>query len=136
MTKPSAKDWRNRPVADWNTTTFTVYLTDRHREVYGTEYTPPGRNWAAERGLIGSLIGTAGKKPRPRKYEPEVVREFIDQCFASHRCTPQWPTVSFTWLYKWKTDIWARVVAEHARKAQVAAKASAPVDYEELADWL
>jgi hypothetical protein len=135
MTKPSAKDWRNRQVADWNTTTFTVYLTDRHLELYGVEYRP-FRSWAAERGLIGSLIGTSGKNARPRKYEPAVVREFIDDCFASHRVSPQYPGVSFGWFWAYKTALWQRVVAEASRKAQVAAKVNKPVDYDELADWL
>lgn len=129
--------YSEKVVADWSTNDFLAYLADRHIAVYGTEYTPPGRNWQVERGLIGGLIGTRGKNAKPRKYEPELVKAFIDECFRQHRCTPQWPTVSFTWLWKWKTDIWARMVAEHQRKQAAAARAqeTAQVD-ENLIDWL
>jgi hypothetical protein len=104
-------NYSEKPVAKWTTNDFIAYLCERHQAVYGAEYTPPGRNWQVERGLLGTLIGTKGKNAKPRKYEPEVVKAFIDECFRSHRCTPQWPTVSFTWFWKWKTDVWARVMA-------------------------
>lgn len=132
------KKYTEKPVANWNATDFRDYLIDRHLAVYGTEYTPPGRNWKAESGLIASLIGTkGGRNPKPRKYEPEVVRAFIDECFRTHRCTTQYPTVSFLWLYKWKTDVWARVVAEAERRAAMEARrATQEVEAEDLADWL
>jgi hypothetical protein len=79
------------------------------------------------------LIGTKGKNAKPRKYEPEVVKAFIDECFRIHRCTPQWPTVSFTWLWKWKTDVWARVQAAEQRKAIVQ---RAVEEDEQIDDWL
>lgn len=132
-----AKHYNEKPVANWSVNDFLAYLADRHLEVYGTEYVPPGRNWQAERGLIGNLIGTKGRNAKPRKYEPEVVKTFIDNCFAVHKCTPKFPTVSFTWIYKWKTDIWARVVAEAERKvAMEARRATQEVEAEDLADWL
>lgn len=132
-----ALNYNDKPTADWNANDFLAYIADRHLAVYGTEYTPPGRNWSLERGLIGSLIGTKGRNAKPRKYEPEVVRAFIDSCFASHRCTPQWPTVSFTWFWKWKTDVWARVLADYQRKVAAAERAKqAESDVEDLSDWL
>lgn len=134
-----AKKYNEKAVADWNVKDFTDYLADRHLAVYGTEYTPPGRNWQVERGLIGGLIGTRGKNAKPRKYEPELVKAFIDECFRVHKCTPQWPTVSFQWLWKWKTDIWVRMVAEHGRKQAAEARAKqgdAPEVDENLIDWL
>jgi len=135
--KTKASDWRNRPIDEWNVATFTAYLTERHLEVYGTEYLPPGRNWRMEQGLIGNLIGTRGKTPKPRKYEPAVVKAFIDECFRIHRTSPQYPTVNFTWLYKWKTDVWARVVAEEQAKARRSeAVESVGMSAEELSDWL
>jgi hypothetical protein len=114
-----ALTYNEKPVAKWTTNDFIAYLCDRHLATYGTEYTPPGRNWQVERGLIGTLIGTKGKNAKPRKYEPEVVKAFIDECLRTHRCTAKWPTVSFTWLWKWKTDVWARVQADVKRKACV-----------------
>jgi hypothetical protein len=128
-----ALTYNEKPVARWSTNDFIAYLCDRHLAIYGAEYTPPGRNWQVERGLIGTLIGTKGKNAKPRKYEPEVVKAFIDECFRTHRCTPQWPTVSFTWLWKWKTDVWARVVATEQRKAIVM---KAVEEDEQIDDWL
>jgi hypothetical protein len=114
------KTYAEKDVSQWNSNDFLRYLADRHLAVYGTEYTPPGRNWQVERGLIGTIIGTKGRNAKPRKYEPEVVKAFIDRCFENHRCTAQYPTVSFTWWYKWKTDDWARVVAVEGRRKQLA----------------
>lgn len=134
MTK---RTYNEKPTADWSVNDFLAYLSDRHLAVYGTEYIPPGRNWQVERGLIGGLIGTRGRNAKTRKYEPEVVRAFIDECFRTHRCTPQWPTVSFTWLWKWKTDVWARVLADYNRRKAAEARAVEQTqDIEELTDWL
>lgn len=132
-----ALKYSEKDVSQWSVNDFISYIADRHLAVYGTEYTPPGRNWSLERGLIGSLIGTKGRNPKPRKYEPEVVRAFIDSCFASHRCTAQYPTVSFTWFYKYKTNEWARVLAEHNRKVAAAERTKqAESDVEDILDWL
>jgi hypothetical protein len=125
--------YNEKPVAKWTTNDFIAYLCERHKAVYGAEYAPPGRNWQVERGLIGTLIGTKGKNAKPRKYEPEVVKAFIDECFRSHRCTSQWPTVSFTWLWKWKTDVWARVQAAEKRKVIVQ---KAVEEDEQIDGWL
>jgi hypothetical protein len=136
----TAKKYNEKPTADWNANDFLAYIADRHLAVYGTEYTPPGRNWQVERGLIGNLIGTTGRNPKPRKYEPAIMRAFIDECLRNHRCTPQWPTVTFTWFWKWKTDIWARVLAEQARqqRKQVQEERSqqAEEDIDDTIGWL
>lgn len=133
-----ALNYSEKPTADWNANDFLRYIADRHLAVYGTEYTPPGRNWALERGLIGNIIGTkGGRQPKPRKYEPEVLRAFIDECLRVHKCTAQYPTASLTWFWKWKTDVWARVLAEHGRKVAAAERAKqAESDVEDLSDWL
>jgi hypothetical protein len=136
------KKYSEKPTSQWNVKDFTDYLCDRHLAIYGTEYVPPGRNWQAERGLIGTLIGTKGRNAKPRKFEPEVVKDFIDACFHQHRCSPQWPTVSFTFLWSYKTNIWARVVADSQRKKTQADReawaksAEAQRDTEDLSNWL
>lgn len=131
-----ALKYSEKDVSQWNSNDFLHYLSDRHLAVYGTEYTPPGRNWQAERGLIGNLIGTKGRNAKPRKYEPEVLRNFIDECLRVHRTTTQYPTASLTWFWKWKTDIWARVVADYQRKVAAARAKQAESDVEDLSDWL
>lgn len=129
-----AKKYNEKPVDKWNVKDFLDYLTDKHLAVYGTEYVPPARNWQAERGLIGGLIGTRGKNAKPRKYEPEVVKAFIDHCFANHSCTPQWPTVNFSWWWKWKAQDWARIVAQEQRR-QAAETAQETQANEDLRGW-
>jgi hypothetical protein len=62
-----------------------------------------------------------------------VVKAFIDECFRTHRCTPQWPTVSFTWFWKWKTDVWARVQADVKRKQRALETLN---EHEYIDDWL
>lgn len=112
MTKAT---YNEKPVANWTTNDFIAYITARHAEVYGVEYRP-FRSWSAERGLIGGLIGT---RQKPRKYEPELVKAFIDECFRSHKGTREYPGVSFTWLWTYKTAVWQRVQAEAKRKVIV-----------------
>lgn len=123
-----------KPVDKWTVNDFLRYLAVKHAEKYGADYVPPGRNWQAERGLIGNIIGTRGKNAKPRKHEPAVLKAFIDQCFATHRVSAQYPTVNFTWWWKWRAQEWARIVAEYKRKeaAETAKQAQAN---EDLSDW-
>lgn len=127
-----AKHYSEKPVDKWNTNDFIGYLADKHEQTYGVEYVPPGRQWQVERGLIGTLIGTAGKNAKPRKYEPALVKRFIDECFRTHKLNG-FSGVSFTWFWKWKTEIWQQVLVEQLR---VKAAAEDTVSDEELDDWL
>ena len=77
--QPKTADWRNLPLADWNCTTFTAYLEDRTRELYGVEYLPGGGGaknvrWSREKGMM---------KQAQTKYGNTVLRKFIDLCHAS-----------------------------------------------------
>lgn len=125
-----------KPTAEWKTNDFIAYLTDRHSELYGIEYRP-FRSWSAERGLIGGLIGT---KTKPAKVSPEFLRKFIDECFASHRVTAQYPGVSFTWFYTYKTAVWQRLEAEELAKAAKEARKnteeSIGISDADIIDWL
>lgn len=133
------KTYADKPTESWSVNDFLAYLTDRHHEVYGIEYRP-FRNWQVERGLIGGLIGTKGRSPKPRKHEPALVRKFIDECFASHRTTPQYPGVSFGWFWSYKSNVWQRVLAEDAEARRRAERAisveSVGLSAEELDGWL
>jgi hypothetical protein len=128
-----AVKYNEKPIDKWTVNDMLAYISDRHAEVYGVEYRPY-RSWQAERGLIGSLIGTKGRNPKPRKYEPELVKAFVDECFRTHKATREYPGVSFTWLWTYKTSIWQRVQAE-ARRAKLATIEN-EMDYEDLAEWL
>jgi hypothetical protein len=105
--------YNEKPIDKWSVNDILSYIAARHLEVYGVEYRPY-RSWSAERGLIGGLIGT---RQKPRKYEPELVKAFVDECFRSHKGTREYPGVSFSWLWQFKTQIWQRMEAETKRKA-------------------
>jgi hypothetical protein len=110
-----ALNYSEKPVANWTVNDLLAYITERHSQVYGVEYRP-FRSWSAERGLIGGLIGT---RQKPRKYEPELVKAFVDECFRSHKGTREYPGVSFTWLWTYKTAVWQRVQADVKRRQSV-----------------
>lgn len=126
MTKTT---FNEKPVANWSVNDLLAYISARHLEVYGVEYRPY-RSWSAERGIIGGLIGT---RQKPRKYEPELVKAFVDECFRTHKGTREYPGVSFSWLWTYKTAVWQRVQAE-AKRRQIVQQAME--ETEDLSDWL
>ena len=134
MTKISTKDHRNLPIGRWNVTTFTHYLTDKHREMFGIDYVPY-RSWRVEQGLIGNLVGTRAK---PAEYAPEVVKRFIDEAFAEYRPNPKYPGVSFGWCWTYKKSVWQRVVAEYEaeKQAKERAQQAEDLDVDEISEWL
>ncbi|NYV67623.1 hypothetical protein HYI36_20295 [Bacillus sp. Gen3] len=132
----TARKYTDKPVDKWTVNDFLAYVADRHLELYGVEYRP-FRSWQAERGLIGGIIGTRGKNAKPRKHEPAVLKAFIDECFASHRVSAQYPGVSFGWFWTYKSAIWQRIIAEESRKEQrQQAETTASQTWDDLADWL
>lgn len=128
MTTPNYTD---KPIEKWTVNDMLAYVADKHAELYGIEYVPY-RSWSVERGLLGNLIGT---RTKPRKYSPSVVKRFVDECFASHRVSTQYPGVSFGWFWTYKKAVWQRVLAQEQRE-QAAAKAADNDRLDELADWL
>ena len=102
--KPKANDWQARPLEDWNVTTFHAYLIDTNKEKYGTTYAPFGngpesRRWSTEKGQLKQAI---------TKHGNEVVKAFIDKCFESHRFNPEYPTLSFGFMWAYLRDNVAR----------------------------
>lgn len=131
-----AKDWRNRPIETWNVTTFTEYLRDKHREMFGIDYAPHGGRWGFEQGILGDLIGTQSRKnPKPRTASNEDVKRFIDDTFAEYRPTPKYPGTSFGFMWTYRKNVWQRIQAESARRERVQ-QANESVDWDELAEWL
>src|SRR5690625_2053145 len=129
---PPAKDWRNRDIDDWNVTTFTEYLRDKHREMFGIEYEPM-RSWQLEQGQLGRLIGTKEKKGTHSK---AVVKRFIDESFKTYKPTPQYPGTNFGFIYAYRRNILQRLEDRKAVKArQEQAREEAP-SARDLADWL
>lgn len=109
---PPAHDWRARDLADWNATTFAAYLAERHEDMFGIKYVA-GNSIAKERTWIRWMID---------KYGPDVTKRFIDACLAEYKPTPQYPGVSFTFMYSYmRARVLPRVLAE-VQRAQAAAK--------------
>jgi len=134
MTKklPPASDWQARNIEDWNVLSFTEYLKDKHREIFGIEYAPM-RSWRMEQGQIGRLIGTARKEGTHSK---AAVKRFIDEAFESYKPTPQYPGTNFGFIYAYRRNILQRLEAEErAESMREKAREEAP-SLDELTDWL
>lgn len=114
MTKPKANDWQARDLEDWNVTTFHAYLIDRNRELYGIDYVPFGKGpvskrWSTEKGQLKQAI---------TKHGPEVVKGFIDKCFETHRFNPDFPTLSFGFMYAYLRDNLQRAEVDVRKRKQ------------------
>jgi hypothetical protein len=122
MTKTSVKDWRNLPTTDWTVTTFRQYLADQHEEKYGIKYTT--RSFAIEGRWLKSMIAEHG---------PEIVKAFIEGCFAEYKPTRDYPGLSFSFMFSYqRARILPRVMAE-AKRRQTVQKAENEVFND---DWL
>lgn len=126
--------YTEKPVAKWNTNDFHKYLADEHKRRFGVDYAP-FRGWAAEKGMLGRVAGTARK---PGTHSPELVKRFIDACFDEYRPTPQYPGINFGFMMTYKSNVWQRVQAEANAKAKSseAAKQADNNNWDELAEWL
>jgi hypothetical protein len=108
---PPAHDWRARDLADWNATTFAAYLAERHEDMFGIKYVA-GNNVARERAMLKRMID---------EYGPDVTKRFIDACLAEYKPTPQYPGVSFAFMYSYmRARVLPRVLAEAQREALAA----------------
>jgi hypothetical protein len=123
MTKISVKDWKNRDISDWNTTTFRQYLADQHEAKYTIKYT--ARNYAVEGRWLKSMIAEHGA---------EVVKAFIDGCFAEYKPTRDYPGLNFAFMFSYqRARILPRVMADMKRRQVVQ---QAVEEIEDLSDWL
>ncbi|CAH0305891.1 hypothetical protein [Priestia megaterium] len=110
---PPADAWDERNIADWNVTTFRVYLYDRHRELYGLDYVGAVKR---DCGMISDMI---------KKTDKATVKTFIDACFTDYKPTPKYPTLNF---YFMKTYMGDRVLP----KVLLAQRAERLLEAEEL----
>jgi hypothetical protein len=124
MAKISVKDWRNLPTPDWTVTTFRQFLADQHEAKYGIKYTT--RNFAIEARWLKSMIAEHG---------PEVVRAFIEACFAEYRPTRDYPGLAFSFMFSYqRARILPRVLADVKRKAVVQQAVEQTEEFDD--DWL
>lgn len=129
---PHAKDWRNRPIDDWNTLTYTEYLKDEHKRIFGIDYAPM-RSWRIEQGMIGDLIGT---KTKERTVSNALVKAFIDEAFATYTPNASYPGTSFGFSYSYRRNILQRLQAEEMKQEQRKVSEDNADSLEDLADWL
>lgn len=138
MTKrklPPAKDWQARDIGDWNVSTFTAYLSDKHKEMFGVDYAPM-RGWRAEQGILGGLIGTQSRKaPKPRTASNALVKAFIDETFGSYTPNAQYPGTSFGFMWTYRKADWQRLQAEELARERRKASAEDAPSLEKLDEW-
>lgn len=131
-----AKDWQARDIEDWNVTSFTEYLKDKHRELFGIDYAPMGGTWRKEQGILGGLIGTQSRtNPKPRTASNAAVKRFIDETFAAYRPSREWPGTSFGFMWTYRKTDWQRIQADEIAQERRKASAEEAPDLEELNEW-
>lgn len=106
MAKISAKDWQNRKLEEWNTTTFHAYLIDKNKELFKAEYVPSGKGalnnrWNFEKGSLKNALTTHGE---------QAIKAFIDQCFQEHRFNPDFPAMTWGFIWSYKRNILSKVM--------------------------
>lgn len=114
MAKISTKDWRKLPVKDWNVTTFHAFLIDKNKEEYGVDYVPFGKGpiskrWTTEKGQLKQAI---------TKYGNEVVLSFINEAFENHRFNPDFPTLSFGFMYAYMRNDLQRAQVDYLKRVE------------------
>jgi len=124
------KKYDELPVDKWNTRHFQTYIADEHMRRYNVSYLP-GRGWQAEAGLLGSIIGTARKQGT---HDKALIKRFIDDCYAEHKVSAQYPGVSFLWFWTYKKAVLQRIEAEVNRKTAVSE--TDDTDWKGADEWL
>ena len=124
-----ATHYSDTPIAEWNTGHFQAYLADKHVEHYGIQYVPAG-GVVAERTLLAKHIGTARKSGM---YGKDVIKRFIDSCFAAYKPTQQYPGVNYHFMARYMTAELQRAELE-GKRAEAAEQATE--NYSEVAEWL
>ncbi|MEK3879182.1 hypothetical protein [Paenibacillus sp. FSL M7-0420] len=122
ITAEQRKDWRNLPLADWNTLTVMTQIIDLNRERYGANpYIPTAGGYRYEQGVIKRALTLYGEGP---------LRETIERAFAEHRVTAQYPQLTAGFLITYMLPrIMAQVLAEGKRKERAESA-------EEIAEYL
>jgi hypothetical protein len=122
----NSTDWRNRPIERWNTATFRAYLAELHYELYGIPYV--ARNYAQEAGMMKRMLD---------EYGAEVLKRFIDECFAEYKPTRQYPGINFAFMYSYmRARVLPRVLAEMKREQSVKQAQGNTVSDDEFYDYL
>ncbi|PFS24330.1 hypothetical protein COK65_30805 [Bacillus thuringiensis] len=128
MTRISTKDFRNLPIEKWNVTTFQEYLKHEHEERYKIPYVT--RSYAMEGRMLKMSLA---------EYNQEVLKRFIDACFADYKPTREYPGLNFAFMYSYmRSRLLPRVLEEIRRKEARLSRNQAhiTVSTEEIIDYL
>ncbi|MHA4153246.1 hypothetical protein [Bacillus cereus] len=128
MTHISTKDFRSLPIEKWNVTTFREYLKHEHEERYKIPYVT--RSYAMEGRMLKMSLA---------EYNQEVLKRFIDACFADYKPTREYPGLNFAFMYSYmRSRLLPRVLEEIRRKEARLSRNQAHiiVSTEEIIDYL
>lgn len=128
MTRISTKDFRNLPIEKWNVTTFREYLKHEHEECYNIPYVT--RSYAMEGRMLKISLA---------EYNQEVLKRFIDACFADYKPTREYPGLNFAFMYSYmRSRLLPRVLEEIRRKSAHLSRNTEQiiVSTEEIIDYL
>lgn len=92
--------YQDKEIAKWTVNDLIAYMSDEHARRFNCDYKPMG-SWAAERGRIGRIFGTAKK---PGTHDKETVKAFVDRCFVKYKPTAQYPGVNFGFMATYMSD--------------------------------
>ncbi|OME21563.1 MULTISPECIES: hypothetical protein [Paenibacillus] len=110
ITAEQRKDWRNLPLADWNTLTCHTMIIELNAEKFGVEKYVPMCGWQFEQGVLKRALTL---------YGAEALRETIERAFAEHRVTAQYPQLTAGFLITYMLPrIMPQVLAERAKTQQ------------------
>ena len=78
------KRWRELDISEWKSPTYHAYMADRHKEIFGIDYVT--NSYGFEGTHMNLFIEEHGH---------EMLKRFIDACFADYRPSAKWPGVNF-----------------------------------------
>ena len=131
-----AKEYYNRSIETWTVLSFTEYLRDKHKEMFGVDYAPMGGRWGMEQGILGDLIGTQSRtNPKPRTASNVDVKRFIDETFASYKPSAKYPGTSFGFMWTYRKQDWQRIQADELAKENRKQAVEESPTLDELSDW-
>ncbi|RCX22891.1 hypothetical protein DFP94_101480 [Fontibacillus phaseoli] len=128
ITAEQREDWRNLPLANWNTRTVHAMVIDLNAEKFGIEKYVPLRGWAFEQGVIKRALND---------YGAAALRETIERAFAEYKPGAQYPQLTAGFLIAYMLPrIMPQVLAEGQRKEKASAAVVSAMSAEEMASWL
>ena len=115
----------SKEVKDWNLRDMTDYMVEKHREVFGFEYSPFG-SWTIERSMITKLFGNGRKDGI---YDKELFPHFVDVFMESYVPNERFPSTNFGFTAKYK----GHLIAKAKERLEESKQVDEPV--EDLSDW-